>query len=122
MRAGIDDLQRQNLRRSILEPRTKVRLGGLFILAIGLGGIVYNWYTVLTQGVYWQKASFLFPFFACLGLSLIIYPSSKAENLAKYGTEQLKWQHMPTGQKIIIIVGVVLGALQWAFFSGHLGS
>lgn len=93
---------------------------GAFILTVGVAGTAYNWYSVLTRGAYWQKASFLFPFFACLGLSLLIYPITKAESLAKYGSEQIPWQHIPFGQKALIVLGVLLGALQWAIFSGHL--
>ena len=103
-----------------MSPTTKVKLIGLLILGVGVGGTAYNWYSVLSQGVYWQKASFVFPFFACLGLSLMLYPISKAESLAKYGSEQMPWKHMPFGQKTLILLGVVLGALQWALFSGHI--
>lgn len=98
----------------------KSRLIGLLIFAAGLGGTGYSWYSVLTRGVYWQKASFLFPFFACLGLSIVLYPMSKAESRSKYGTEQMPWKYIPFGQKALILLGVVLGALQWAVFSGRL--
>ncbi|QDQ27038.1 hypothetical protein FNU76_12075 [Chitinimonas arctica] len=103
-----------------MSPNTKSRLLGLLIFAIGVGGAAYTWYSVLAEGRYAQKASFLLPFFACLGLSLMIYPMSKAESLAKYGSEQIPWEHIPMGQKVLIFLGVVLGALQWSFFSGHL--
>jgi hypothetical protein len=98
----------------------KGRLIGLFILVLSIGGIIYNWHSVLTRGLYWQKASFLFPFFACLGFSLILYPITKAESLAKYGSEQIPWKHIPTAQKLIILLGVVLGALQLALFAGYI--
>ena len=103
-----------------MSPNTKVRLIGLLMLVVGLGGAAYNWYSVLTQGLYWKKASFIFPFFACLGLSLILYPLSKAESLAKYGSEQIPWKHIPIGQKFLVLLGVALGALQWALFAGHI--
>lgn len=101
-----------------MEPKLKAKLLGLLVLGIGVGGTAYNWYTIVTQGIYWKKASFLFPFFACLGLSMILYPLSKAESLAKYGSEQIPWEHIPKGQKLLILLGVVLGAFQWAVFSG----
>ncbi len=102
-----------------MSPNTKSRLLGLLIFAIGAGGTALNWYSVLVEGRYSEKASFLFPFFACLGLSMMIYPLSKAESLAKYGSEQIPWAHIPMGQKVLILLGVVFGALHWAFFSGH---
>ena len=103
-----------------MSPTTKVRLIGLFAFGVAVGGTVYNWYSALSQGVYWPMVSFLFPFFACLGLSVMLYPMSKAEALAKYGSEQLAWRHMPLGQKTLVLLGVALGALQWALFSGHI--
>jgi len=103
-----------------MSPNTKVRLIGLLLFSIGVGGAAYNWYSVLSNHLYWQKASFLFPLFACLGLSLVLYPMSKADSLAKYGSEQVPWKYIPAGQKLLILVGLMLGALQWALFAGHL--
>jgi hypothetical protein len=103
-----------------MSPNMKVRLIGLMVLVLGIGGTAYNWYSVLTQSLYWRKASFLFPFFACLGLSLVLYPLSKDESLAKYGSEQIPWEHIPRGQKFLVLLVVVLGALQWALFAGHI--
>ena len=97
-----------------------MRLIGLFIFALGIAGTAYNWYMVLVEGHYFQKASFLFPFIICFGLSLLIYPISKAESLAKYGSEQIPWRHIPAGQKALIFLGVVLGAVHWGLFSGRL--
>ena len=78
------------------------------------------WHSVLTRGVYWPKASFIFPFFACLGLSVFLNPITKAECVENFGSKNLPWKHMPDVQKILIIVGVVLGAVQVGFFSGKL--
>lgn len=103
-----------------MNSNTRARLIGLMIFVIGAGGTGYMWYSVLTEGVYWDKASFLFPFFTFLGLSLIIYPISKEESLAKYGSPQIPWKHIPIGQKILIALGVLAGIVQWAFFSGKI--
>jgi hypothetical protein len=51
---------------------------------------------------------------------MMIYPMSKAESLAMYGFEQMPWKYIPIGQKLLIVLGVLLGALQWALFSGHI--
>ena len=48
-----------------MSENTKVRLIGLLMAVLGIGGSAYNWYSFITQGLYWQAASFLFPFFAC---------------------------------------------------------
>lgn len=103
-----------------MDSRLKARLIGFMMFAIGAGGTGYLWYSVLTKGVYWEKASFLFPFFAFLGISVILFPFSKEESLALYGTEQIPWKHIPVGQKVLVGLGVLAGIAQWAFFSGKI--
>ena len=103
-----------------MNPTVKTRLGGLFILALSAGFVVYGWHTRLTEGTYMPKASFLFPVFAFLGLALLIYPITKAESLAKYGTPQMPWKHLPLGMKILVGVGFLAGALNSALISGKL--
>jgi hypothetical protein len=103
-----------------LDPKLKARLGGLLFFATGVGFTAYNWYTAFTQGTYMPKASFLFPVCASMGLSLMIYPITKAESLAKYGSEQMPLRHFPVGSKIIIVIGFLAGALNWALISGKL--
>ena len=98
----------------------KQKLIGLFLLAFGTGMVIFGWYHALVEGVYWKKASFLFPFFAFLGLSIFLYPITKEECLAKYGSEQLGWRHMPVVQKTLIIVGVIAGIVNWALISGYI--
>jgi len=58
------------------------------------------------------------PFFACLGLALVLYPITKEESVQKYGTPQMPWKHMPLGMKMLVVIGILLGLLQWAFFAG----
>jgi hypothetical protein len=94
------------------------RFIGIFILIIGIVGNAYNWNAFLNNGYYFVKASILFPFFACLGLSIIIYPMSREERLAKYGSDQIPWKDYPIGQKILIAVGLIIGILQFIFFNG----
>jgi hypothetical protein len=96
----------------------KARLLGLLIVLIGLGGIIFNWYSVINRNQYLLKASFLFPIFVFLGISIIIYPTTKEINIAKYGTEQLPLKYYPRGQKILILIGLVGGVLNWALLSG----
>jgi hypothetical protein len=100
-----------------MDPKLKARLGGVFIFALGAGFVAYGWHTRLTQGTYMPKASFLFPIFAFLGMALMIFPITKAESLAKYGTAQMPWRHLPLGMKILVGVGFLAGILNWALIS-----
>lgn len=95
----------------------------LFALAAALAIVcfdAYLWHQATSEGVYWPKASFFFPFVACLMIGLVISPISRAENMEKYGQPQMPIKHMPLGLKLAAVVGVVLGIAQWAYFAGKL--
>lgn len=64
-------------------PRRTQQLGGLFIAALGGGFTTWGWYTLLTAGYYYPKASAIFPAFCVLGLSLILFPGYREERLAR---------------------------------------
>jgi hypothetical protein len=102
-----------------MDSKLKARLGGLFIFALSMGFLVYAWHVRLTEATYMPKANFLFPVFLFLGLALMVYPITKAESLAKYGQEQMPWRHLPLGMKILVGVGFLAGALNWALISGR---
>lgn len=103
-----------------MSAKTKQRLIGLLILVVATGMFTFNWYSALTKGVYWEKASIAFPFFAFLGLAIFLFPITKEECLEKYGSEQLGWENMRIEQKLIIITGVISGVLNWALISGRI--
>jgi hypothetical protein len=81
---------------------------------------LYLWKKAATEGVYWPKASFFFPFAACLMLGLVITPISREENLKKYGQPQMPLKHMPLAIKISVILGIALGVAQCAHFAGNI--
>ncbi|HNF14896.1 MAG TPA: hypothetical protein PK453_14600 [Leptospiraceae bacterium] len=94
----------------------KIRLGGLLIMLIGILGNVYNWVQVMNAGQFFEKASILFPFFAFLGLSVIIYPMTKEERLSRFGSDQIPLRGLPRGQKILVGAGLLIGIIQWLWF------
>jgi hypothetical protein len=96
----------------------KARLIAVGILLIGLVSTAFLWYKFLTQGAYWGKASVLTPMAVCIGLSMVIYPITKENNLERFGQARIPWRHIPILQKILILLGVVLGFAQVAYFSG----
>ncbi len=97
------------------------RLIGVLMILIGIGFVVYGWQKVLAEGVYWPKASFIFPALAFVGLAIFLYPMSKEECLERYGVEKPQsWSHFNGAQKSLIVLGFAAGALNWAFISGTL--
>lgn len=105
-----------------MSSKSTQRLIGLFVLVVAASGLVYHWHVVLTKGVYWEKASLAFPFFAFLGIAILFFPMTKEECLAKHGSEQLTWSFMPLQQKILVIAGAIAGLVNWALISGRIGS
>jgi hypothetical protein len=99
---------------------TQTRLFALAATIAIVGINAFLWYKASTDGVYWPKASFFFPFMACLMFALVIHPIMKEENIKKYGQPQMPLKHMPPALKIAIIVGLVLGVTQCAYFAGNI--
>ena len=101
--------------------KLKQRLGGAVLIAIGAGFTVYEWHGITTTGMYHPKAAFLFPACAVLGFAPLLYPMSKEELLAKYGVERpASLRHYSWGQKVVLLLAVAAGALNWALMSGTL--
>ncbi|HMV43704.1 MAG TPA: hypothetical protein PLS71_06795 [Leptospiraceae bacterium] len=96
----------------------KVRLAGFAIMLIGILGNSYNWYQVLHSGVFFEKACILFPLFAFLGLSIVIYPMSKEDRISRFGTDQIPISAYPFGQKVLVGLGLLIGILQWLWLKG----
>jgi hypothetical protein len=80
----------------------------------------YLWHKATTEGVYWPKASFFFPFAACLMFALVISPITREENIKKYGQAQMPIKHMPLTIKIAVVIGITLGINQCAHFAGNI--
>ncbi len=64
-------------------PRWKQQCGGLFFVLLGAGFTAWTWYTALTQGYYYLKASVIFPALCVIGLGMICFPTYKEERLAR---------------------------------------
>jgi len=104
-----------------MNQKLKQRLGGALFIVVGAGGTIYEWREALASGVYQPKVAFLFPVFAVLGIMLLLFPTSKEDLLAKYGVERASsLAHYSWGQKILILVALAAGALNWALISGTL--
>ena len=105
-----------------MNEKLKQRLGGVFLISLGIGFTIYEWREALTTGVYHPKVAFLCPAAAFLGLAVLLFPMTKAELLVKYGVERpSSLAHYSWGQKILFLLAIAAGALNWALISGTLG-
>lgn len=91
------------------------RLIGLLMMVICGAEIIHGWHYALTNAVYWPKVSVLMPVCAAIGLAMFLFPMSKEECFAKYGSEQLGWSHMRIELKVILVAGLIAGFANWAF-------
>ncbi len=104
-----------------MDQKLKQRLVGVFLIVVGTGYTVYEWRNALTSGTYHPKVAFLFPVFAMLGLAVLLFPVTKEDMLAKYGVERpSSLRHYSGGQKILFLLAIAAGALNWALMSGKL--
>jgi hypothetical protein len=104
----------------MIKTNAQMRILGIAASIASLCAVIYFWYVALNEGVYWPKASMIFPFTTFLFLSVAFDPITTEECVKKYGSEQLSWLHMPFRQKALIIGGVIAGILNWAFLSGKI--
>jgi hypothetical protein len=100
--------------------KTNARLLAMLITLMGLCGTVFLWYKFISDGVYWQKASVFSPLVVCIGVSLVIYPITKEDNLERFGQASMPWRHIPMMQKLLFLIGILLGISQCAYFNGNL--
>jgi hypothetical protein len=95
------------------------RLIGPLLLLISAGFLIHQWHIALTEGRYWQKSRFLFPFFTFLGLAVLLFPMTSQECLERYGVEKPQiWSHFTSAQKALVILGVAAGVANQFLISG----
>jgi hypothetical protein len=99
--------------------RSKQKLGGVIIAAIGLIFTAWGWYTALYKGYYYPKASMIMAAFFIIGISLIIFPGYREERLAR-GEDISKlqgWSLITMRWKIILVVALIAGGVNWLALS-----
>jgi hypothetical protein len=98
-------------RRNLMNNRSIQRIAGLVITLISAGFIVYTWRTALLEGQFSLRGSITFPAFLVLGVGMIIFPSYKAERLARgEDISQLKGMELITTRWWIIIATGMLAS------------
>jgi len=104
-----------------LKTKLQQRVAGLFMLLVGIGFTIYGWTSAMQTHRYSPKTAFLFPFFAGLGIALLAFPVTRDELMAKYGVEKPRsLSHYSWGQKILFLVAIAAGALNYALLSGKI--
>jgi ABC-type Fe3+-siderophore transport system permease subunit len=95
--------------------RTKERLGGLFIMAVGAGLTWFNWHIAYSEQHYYPKAAMLGPAFFVLGLGLALFPGYRTERLTRgedlAGVSGLKL--LTPRWWLILVVALVAGGCNW---------
>jgi hypothetical protein len=92
--------------------KQKLQLIGLGVVAVGGFLMAMNWHSALTDNTYWPKASFLAPMTLCWGTGLLL---TRNQELPDGTTEAV-----PTNQAVSIVLGFLLGIVNWLFISGTL--
>lgn len=97
--------------------RLQSRIVGLGIMLI-TGYVLYGFFSHPPERV--LKIVIILPFFFMLGLSLIINPINRAENMYRYNSAQISWQHMPIISKILVIIGAIASMIFLAIIEGFI--
>jgi len=99
--------------------RSKQKIGGIVIAAVGFVFTLWGWYTAIGKGYYYPKASMIMACFFIIGLSLIVFPGYKEERIA-CGEDISKlqgWALLTLRWKIILVVALITGGINFLALS-----
>ena len=92
----------------MLTSKMNQRLLGLVFLIVFGGATAYCWYTALTESWYSAYVVVL-PFFAVLGLGVLVFPLDKDQLRAEHGVDKPeKWAHYPRTWKLMVVVAIMV--------------
>jgi ABC-type Fe3+-siderophore transport system permease subunit len=66
-----------------MDARRKQQVGGCGLAIVAACFTGWNWYTVVTRGYFYRRASLFFPAVLILGIALVLFPGYKEERLAR---------------------------------------
>lgn len=102
-----------------MKAKPRMQLMSLLFLIGGIAMTILNWRFAMADSKYYVALSFLGPFTACVGLSMLLYPPPQTETGA---VQQRPWKDIPAGQKALFGTGIALGAVNWVLISGVLST
>lgn len=97
------------------------KIAGIVIFAVGAAVTAYGWYTLTSEGYYYPKLSFIFPFVAVAGIATAVFAKEllEAQSASEDGKVGLK--QLPMKVKIGYGIGALVGGLNLALISGTIG-
>src|ERR1051326_3157822 len=95
-----------------MHQHTKFRILGLIAFLFFVGGTIYNWHLLLTQGKYYLKLSGLGPIGVIMGFALIFFPSLGEKPSARNKTATVV-------MIILAIVGFALGCVNFYLMDNY---
>jgi hypothetical protein len=92
-------------------PSAKQRFGGCLIALLGALGTADVWYNAVHDGLFFEKASFLFPVFFVVGIAGLFFQGYKEERLARGEdiSELRGWKLLTTRWRVVFVLSLVLG-------------
>jgi hypothetical protein len=100
--------------------KTGQRWGGVLMMLIGAGGTYWQWQMALKEDSYFIYGA-IAPAFLVIGLMPLLYPMSREQWIAKQQKLLFdKIKDYPFGQKVILVIAILAGLVNWAFISGTL--
>lgn len=87
------------------------RWTGLALLLGGAGSTLWQWLRDAPTGELALQAAFLFPFFAVLGMTLLVAPVSRRALLERHGVDRPQLlAHYTVAQKALLWLALLAGA------------
>ena len=95
--------------------RTRERIGGAFLLAIGLWLILYGWHVAAMRVWFNVVGAMMGPGAAVVGLALLLVPGYRIERAARgKNLDALEgWALLTPRWRMITLGGLALGLLNW---------
>ena len=90
------------------------RLGGLFIFILGIFFTAWIWRIALNKGYFYSFTAMVFPAFSVGGLGMFLFPFDEAQLKRKYGVDKLKLSHYPTIWKVIFVIAIIAGVMNYS--------
>lgn len=97
----------------MIESKSGQRWSGVLLLAIGIAGTAWTWYSVRTTGKY-LRMEVVLPGFAVMGLAMLLFPMDVAKFRAENGGRKPdQTKDMPTVWGVMLLFAVAACGLNW---------
>ena len=96
-------------------PHRSRQLAGLAIALLSACLTAWNWYSALARGLFYLKASMVFPALLVLGIGIILFPGYREERLARgEDISHLQgWRLITVRWWVVILAALALAAANY---------